>query len=405
VWAQPIVMIAPPAGDAADFLKTVEDFAVEQVIAQAGIGPKASKAQPLDMALNAETGQLRWTFQTTHHDLWDYDVGSQPVLIEMRGTPALVQPTKRGQIFVLDRRTGRPLLPIVERKVPTDGAPGERLASTQPFSPALPDFAGPRPTEARMWGLTPFDQLICRIMFRAARFDGTLTPIGLDRPTITWPGYIGGIDWGSVAIDPTRRIMVVNNNQISNYNRLLRRDEANRRGLRPITPEHESYVGGAVPQRGTPYAADVTPFRSPIGLPCQQPPLGQVSGVDLKTGRIVWSHPLGTSRDSGPFGIAIKLPIPMGTPNLGGAVVTAGGVTFIGAAKERTIRAYETSTGRKLWQARLPASAQSTPSIYWSKASGRQFVVVPAGGYPGFSPPVSDTLIAYALPRYRAFSP
>jgi hypothetical protein len=232
-------MIAPSAGDAADFLKTVEDFAVEQLIAQAGIGPKASKAQPLDMALNAETGQLRWTFQTTHHDLWDYDVGSQPVLIEMRGTPALVQPTKRGQIFVLDRRTGRPLLPIVERKVPTDGAPGERLASTQPFSPALPDFAGPRPTEARMWGLTPFDQLICRIMFRAARFDGTLTPIGLDRPTITWPGYIGGIDWGSVAIDPTRRIMVVNNNQISNYNRLLRRDEANRRGLRPITPEHE----------------------------------------------------------------------------------------------------------------------------------------------------------------------
>jgi len=176
-------------------------------------------------------------------------------------------------------------------------------------------------------------------------------------------------------------------------------------GCAPSRQNTRSYVGGAVPQRGTPYAADVTPFLSPIGLPCQQPPLGQVSGVDLKTGRIVWSHPLGTSRDSGPFGIAIKLPIPMGTPNLGGAVVTAGGVTFIGSAKERTIRAYETSTGRKLWQARLPASAQSTPSIYWSKASGRQFVVVPAGGYPGFSPPVSDTLIAYALPRYRAFSP
>ena len=184
------------------------------------------------VALNAETGQLRWTFQTTHHDLWDYDVGSQPVLIEMRGTPALVQPTKRGQIFVLDRRTGRPLLPIVERKVPTDGVPGERLASTQPFSPALPDFAGPRPTEARMWGLTPFDQLICRIMFRAARFDGTLTPIGLDRPTITWPGYIGGIDWGSVAIDPTRRIMIVNNNQISNYNRHFRPGRTHSRSSR-----------------------------------------------------------------------------------------------------------------------------------------------------------------------------
>jgi quinoprotein glucose dehydrogenase len=350
------------------------------------------------VAVNAETGQVRWTFQTTHHDLWDYDVGSQPVLINLNGIPALVQPTKRGQIFVLDRRTGRPFFPVVERTVSTDGAPGERFAPTQPFSPALPDFAGPPPTEAKMWGLTPFDQLICRIRFREARFDGTITPVGLDRSTITWPGYIGGIDWGSVAVDPVRKIMIVNNNQISNYNRLLRRGEANRRGLRPITPEHQTYVGGAVPQRGTPYAADVAPFLSPIGLPCQQPPLGMVSGVDLQTGKMVWSHPLGTSRDSGPFGVAVQLPISMGTPNLGGSSVTAGGVTFIGAAKERTIRAYDTQTGRKLWQARLPASAQSTPSIYWSKASGRQFVVVPAGGYPGFSPPVSDTLVAYALP-------
>lgn len=354
------------------------------------------------LALNAETGKLEWVFQTTHHDLWDYDNGSQPVAYDLEdGTPALIQPTKRGQVFILDRRTGKPLFPVEERPVPTDGVSGEKMAPTQPFSSAFPDFSGPRPTEARMWGLTPIDMALCRIKFLKARFDGTMTPIGTDRPTIVWPGYIGGMDWGSVSIDPDRKIMIVNNTQMSNYNQLLSRDDADRMGLKPISETHQPYVGGPVPQDGTPYGASISPFLSPLGMPCQQPPLGRISGVDLNTGKLIWSHPLGTARDSGPFNIPIRLPIQMGTPNLGGSITTAGGVTFIGAAKERTFRAYETTTGRKLWQSRLPASAQSTPTTYWSDKSNRQFVIVPAGGYPGFSPPSGDALVAYALPRGR----
>ncbi|WP_240704916.1 membrane-bound PQQ-dependent dehydrogenase, glucose/quinate/shikimate family [Croceicoccus sediminis] len=352
------------------------------------------------LALNAETGKLEWVFQTTHHDLWDYDNGSQPVVFNLEdGTPALIQPTKRGQIFILDRRTGKPLFPVEERSVPTDGVSGERMAPTQPFSSAFPDFSGPRPTEARMWGLTPIDMALCRIKFLKARFDGTMTPLTTDRPTIVWPGYIGGMDWGSVSIDPDRKIMIVNNTQMSNYNQLLTREDADTMGLKPISETHQPYVGGPVPQTGTPYGANISPFLSPLGMPCQQPPLGRISGVDLKTGKLLWSHPLGTARDSGPFDIPIRLPIQMGTPNLGGSITTAGGLTFIGAAKERTFRAYETATGRKLWQSRLPASAQSTPATYWSSKSDRQFVIVPAGGYPGFSPPSGDALVAYALPR------
>ncbi len=352
------------------------------------------------VALDAETGSVRWSFQTTHHDLLDYDVASQPSLVDLpEGVRGLLQPTKRGEIFFLDRVTGKPLRPVMERPVPQGAVPGERLARTQPYAVGFPSVGGPRPTERSMWGLTPIDQAMCRIRFKAARFDGDMTPLSTGRDTLTWPGYLGGIDWGGVSVDPRRGLMIVNNNQVANYNRLITRAEADRRGIRPMNAAHMSDVGGPAAQQGVPYAALITPFLSPLAIPCQQPPYGRINAVDLRTGKLVWSHRFGTSRDSGPLALPTFIPIPMGTPNIGGSVATAGGLTFIGATQEHAFRAYDTETGRILWKARLPAGGNASPSTYWSAQSARQFVVIAAGGHAAMLSGSSDQLIAYALPK------
>ncbi|WP_336971262.1 membrane-bound PQQ-dependent dehydrogenase, glucose/quinate/shikimate family [Sphingobium aromaticiconvertens] len=352
------------------------------------------------IALDAQSGAVRWSFQTTHHDLWDYDVPAQPTLIDLpNGVRGLLQPTKRGEIFFLDRVTGKPLMPVEERSVPQGGVPGERVAKTQPYSVGIPSFGGPRPTEKGMWGLTPIDQAICRIRFKQARFDGDMTPLSTDHYTVTWPGYLGGIDWGGISVDPGRGLMIVNNNQVGNYNRLIPRAEADQRGIKPMTASHMSDVGGPVAQQGVGYAAQIAPFLSPLAIPCQQPPYGRINAVDLRTGKMVWSHIFGTSRDSGPLALPTFVPIPMGVPNIGGSVATASGLTFIGATQEHAFRAYETETGRLLWKARLPAGGNASPTAYWSNASGRQFVVIAAGGHGAMLSGASDQLIAYALPK------
>lgn len=352
------------------------------------------------VALDAETGSVRWSFQTTHHDLWDYDVASQPSLVDLPGgVRGLLQPTKRGEIFFLDRVTGKPLQRVEERPVPQGGVPGERLSPTQPYSAGFPSFGGPRPSEKGMWGLTPIDQAMCRIRFKEARFDGDMTPLSTQHYTLTWPGYLGGIDWGGVSVDPRRGLMIVNNNQVANYNALLTRAEADRRGIKPMSAVHMSDVGGPAAQQGVAYAAQIAPFLSRLAIPCQQPPYGRISAVDLRSGKMVWSRRFGTSRDSGPLALPTFVPIPMGAPNLGGSVATASGLTFIGATQEHAFRAYDTATGRVLWKARLPAGGNSSPSTYWSNASGRQFVVIPAGGSGGMLSGSSDQFVAYALPK------
>jgi quinoprotein glucose dehydrogenase len=187
------------------------------------------------VALDAETGALRWSFQTTHHDLWDYDVASQPTLVDLQdGTLALLQPTKRGELFLLDRRTGKPLAPVEERPVPATQVAGEHSSPTQAFSVGMPSFAGSPPSESRMWGITPFDQLWCRIKYREARYDGTLTPVGLDRPTIVYPGYLGGMEWGGVSIDLDRGLAVVNSNQVVNFDQLITREDATTSASNPF---------------------------------------------------------------------------------------------------------------------------------------------------------------------------
>lgn len=351
------------------------------------------------IALNAETGEEVWKFQTTHHDLWDYDVASQPVLIDLPdGTKGLLQPTKRGEVFFLDRTTGRPIAEVEERPVPQGTVEEDWTSPTQPFSTGMPSFEGPLPTERDMWGITPMDQAYCRMKFRQARFEGTLTPVGTERPTIVWPGYLGGINWGSVSVDPVHQLMFVNSTHIAMYSRLVSREAADANGIEPVTRD-KGKIGFDFAQAGTPYAVNVKPFMSLLGIPCQEPPYGLVSAVDLNTRKLLWQKPFGTARDSGPVLVPSRLPIPVGVPNLGGSVTTASGVTFIGATQERMIRAYATRTGNELWRARLPAGGHATPASYWSAKSNRQFIVIAAGGHGGLLSGKSDSLIAYALPK------
>jgi len=354
------------------------------------------------VAVEVTTGKPRWSFQTVHHDIWDYDIGSQPVLADLtikgRTVPALVGPTKRGQFFVLDRRTGAPLWPVTERPVPRDGVPGERVAPTQPYS-AFPDVAGPPLAEARMWGATPFDQLWCRVRFRSARYVGDFTPPG-ERTSIFHPGSAGGSNWGSVTIDPARGLMIANSLYMADIGRMIPRAEADR--IMAAYGSGKTSESFAFPQQGTPFAMDRKVFLGPLGVPCQQPPFGKLTVFDLNAGKVVWSKPLGSAEAAGPLGIESRLPIDMGMPNLGGSIVTAGGVVFIAATQDRVFRALDLGNGRELWRYKLPAIGAATPMTFRSGRSGRQYVVIAAGGHPALPGPAGSHVLAFALPRETA---
>lgn len=351
------------------------------------------------VALDTATGDVRWSFQTTHHDLWDYDVPAQPSLFatpsEGGKVPAIAIPTKRGEIFVLDRRTGRPLADVTERPAPQRGAV-EAVAATQPYS-AFPSMAGPDLVESDMWGLTPLDQLWCRVRFRELRYDGKVTPPGIDEALI-YPSIGGGMNFGGVAIDPDLQLMVVNALFYGTIVQLVPREETDRLLTEVSAGSHSATAYNLpLPQAGTPYGVRLSPLASPLNVPCNAPPYGRLAAIDLTTGKVLWKRPFGTAQDSGPFGISLGLPISMGAPNFGGALTTASGLTFIGAVREKALRAYDTATGEELWRTRLPASAQTLPMTYSGPRSGRQFIVVSAGGHRMLQSPVSDTVVAYAL--------
>jgi membrane-bound PQQ-dependent dehydrogenase (glucose/quinate/shikimate family) len=357
-----------------------------------GMRPKALDAFTTSIAaIDVATGKLRWSFQTVHHDLWDYDLAAQPVVTDLPGgVPALLVPTKTGNIFVLDRRTGQPIDRVEQRPVPQGGVPGERTAPTQPYTTGFPSLSGPDLTERDMWGITPLDQLWCRLRFRQAEYKGQFTPV-TTRDTIMYPGTAGGINWGSVSIDPQRGLMVVNTLRFANFGRLVPRAKAGKSfGGKEGTAVFE--------QAGTPYVFAQTTFMSPLGVPCQRPPYGTIYAFDLKTRKPVWSRSFGTSAEAGPFNIPTLLPIRMGVPNMGGSVVTAGGLTFIGAAQDRRLRAYDTATGKELWSAKLPAVAAATPMTYVA-SNGRQYVVIASGGHYGLPGPQAAAIMAFALPR------
>lgn len=349
------------------------------------------------VALNAETGQAVWSFQTTHHDLWDYDVGSQPTLVDLEIdgeiVPALIQPTKRGEVFLLDRRNGNPLADVEERPVPQGPAEGDWLSPTQPFSVGMPSFDNTVFKEKNMWGLSSLDQLWCRIKFKEARYEGPMTPPGV-KPTITYPSYLGGINWGGVSVDTDRNLMVVNWSRVANYTRLVPREEVPNL---QISISGGIHVGQPVPQMGTPFALETGAFLSPLGVPCTEPPFGKIGVVDLDKRQLIWQKPLGTGADSGPFEIPTNLPIPMGVPNAGGSLATRSGLIFIGATQEKAIRAFHIESGELLWKHRLPAGGHSSPMSYMGPKSGTQYIVIAAGGSAPLHSGAADTLVAFKL--------
>ena len=345
------------------------------------------------VAVDATTGQVRWHYQTTHHDLWDFDLPAQPLLYDLpdgKGgtTPVLVQTSKQGMIFMLNRETGEPVAKVEERPVPAGKVEGERYSPTQPYSVGMPMIGNQTLTESDMWGATPIDLLICRIEFKAMRHEGVFTPPGLDR-SLQFPGSLGGMNWGSVSVDPNNGLMFVNDMRLGLANYMVPRAK--------VAKNASGIEMGIVPMEGTPYGAMRERFLSPLGIPCQKPPFGTMSAVDLKSGKLVWQVPVGTVQDTGPLGIRMHMPIPIGMPTLGASLSTQSGLLFFAGTQDFYLRAFDTATGSEIWKARLPVGSQSGPMTYVSPKTGKQYIVINAGGARQ-SPDRGDYIIAYALP-------
>jgi quinoprotein glucose dehydrogenase len=248
-----------------------------------------------------------------------------------------------------------------------------------------------------MWGISPLDQLYCRIQFRQSHYEGPYTPFSLT-PSIQYPGSNGAMNWGGVSVDPAHGVMIVNPVYIATRMQLLTRQEAQKRGARPMGPwGNQREMIGNVSMIGTPYGASRPFWLTPLGVPCNAPPYGHLSAVDLNSGRLLWTQPFGTARGSGPAGIGLPFAIPMGAPNYGGSMITRSGLVFIGASKDGYFRAYELRSGKLLWRADLPGGGSSTPVSY--TVNGRQYVVIAAAGSFALQSPLSTKLLAFALPK------
>ena len=344
------------------------------------------------VALRATTGKVVWHFQVVHHDLWDYDVASQPMLITVkrggRNIPAVAVGTKIGHIFVLDRETGKPLFPVEERSVPRSTVPGEEASPTQPF-PTLPKAVVPRKlTKEDAFGLSPADRDACSRLIGAARSEGLFTPPSLEG-TIAFPGNAGGMNWSGMSYDAKRGLLITNTNRIATLVKLIPREEYNK--LR-ASGEGNRFKGEFGRQTGTPYAMYREHLRAPSGAPCNRPPWGVLTAVDLATGAVRWEVPLGTISQLASFPESKN----WGSLNFGGSTVTAGGLVFIAAAMDTYLRAFDVETGKEIWKVPLPASAQATPMTY--QIGGKQYLVICAGGHGKLGTKMGDYVVAFALP-------
>ena len=352
------------------------------------------------VAIDMKTGKVQWHFQTTHHDLWDYDVPSQPALVDMpdesgKMVPAVVQLTKRGQIFALNRETGKPIAEVVEKPVPTDVVKGDRVSKTQPYSVGMPQVGNEPLSEKEMWGATFFDQLWCRIEFKRMRYDGEFTLASEDHVNLQYPGNYGGFNWGSAAVDQENDILYAGSMRMPLWGQYIPRAVAD-------DPNAPGGHDGLHVQAGTPYGYRKGMFMSPLGVPCHAPPYGQLTAVDLKNRKILWQKPMGTVADTVlPFGFKAKLPFAIGMPVMGGPAATASGLVFFAGTYDYYLRAMDSATGKELWKGRLPVGAQATPMTYVSPQSGRQFVLIAAGGARQ-SPDRGDYIVAFALPEGTA---
>ncbi|MGH0031048.1 MAG: pyrroloquinoline quinone-dependent dehydrogenase [Myxococcota bacterium] len=346
------------------------------------------------VALDARTGRVVWHFQTVHHDVWDFDVASQPTLFQHPGVgggrPAVAQATKMGHVFLLDRETGEPLYPVEERPVPQGGVPGETLSPTQPFPTHPPPLHPTELTVDNAFGFTPIDRASCREQIAALRWDGAFTPPTLEG-SIQFPHSAGGMNWGGVAIDPERAILYTNQTHIAMSVRLVPRAEFD-----AMPPGSVQYPLEAYPMTGTPYGVVRAPLFSRFGAPCNPPPWGTLTAVDLTSGEVLWRSRLGTTRDQAPFPLwAIPWTGHLGAPNFGGGLVTAGRLYFIGATTDRYLRAFDADTGEEVFRERIPFTGNATPMTYRLSPQGRQFLVIAAGGNPLTG--IGDSLRAYAL--------
>jgi quinoprotein glucose dehydrogenase len=342
------------------------------------------------VALRGSTGKLVWGFQLVHHDLWDYDAAAQPVLttVTRNGvtTAVVMQASKTGDVFVLDRETGIPVFPVTERAVPQSDIAGEQTSPTQPF-PATAALVpqGLRPSDA--WGLTSVDRSWCERRIRSLRSDGIFTPPSLGG-SIEFPGFLGGVNWGGIGVDRPRGIAIMNTIRVATVVTLLSPDSIGEDARRAGSD------AAVARQDGAPFGSRRELLRSPLGLPCNAPPWGTLIAIDLDDGHVRWEKPLGTMSDFA------HLPAPRswGSPSLGGPLVTSAGLVIIAAAMDHHLRAFDSSNGKLLWEAELPASAQATPMTYRVRPNGRQFIVIAAGGHHLMHTRLGDYLIAYALP-------
>ena len=337
------------------------------------------------VAIRAGSGEVVWHFQVVHHDLWDYDVATQPVLVEVRGIKAVAVGTKMGHLYFFDRLSGKPLFPIEERPVPASDVAGEQASSTQPFPTAPPPIVSEHLKAGDAFGVDEADRGACRDILASLRDDGMFTPPSV-RGTLQMPGNVGGMNWGGMSYDPVRHVLVASTNRLAAMVRLIPRadyeaDRAKSKGER-IFGEYNG-------MKGTPFAMYRTIIVSPKGVPCTPPPWGALTAIDVDRGAVRWETPFGGIPQLAALGPNI------GSPNLGGSM-TSGGVVFIGAAMDEVFRAFDVESGKELWHATLPASAQASPMTY--RASGKQFVVIAAGGHGKLKTKRGDALVAFALP-------
>ncbi|MBA1228868.1 membrane-bound PQQ-dependent dehydrogenase, glucose/quinate/shikimate family [Pseudomonas viridiflava] len=361
--------------------------------------PKSNTEQLRDalVALDLKTGAFKWKFQTSNNDLWDRDNPSQPSLLDLGKAgsqqPALLLPTKVGNIFVLNRLTGEPIMPVDQVKVSTTGGvPGERFAPTQPVSSI--HFIPPPLTEKSMWGVTPFDQMACRTTFNTLHYDGNPWTPATESGSLIYPGNIGVFNWGSVAVDPDRQVLVATPVRLAYIYNLIKRP-AQEQDKRLFTKDGKPYWNENF---NGDYAIRISRLASGLGIPCNAPPWGSMVGVDLNTGKTEWIRRVGTTKNLKTSFMADRFPIgfPMGMVAHGGPLITAGGVIFQGATADNFIRAYDVNTGELLWQYELPAGGQATPSTY-TGSDGKQYVIISAGGHGSLGTTLGDSVIAFRL--------